>query len=118
LFLLAERRSDLARQVAGLKQTAAQRSTGTCRAVVGRCYIVEGHEILPCCRFEYSNTRFIPYQCGYNLRTYRNNSRTKCDVKHGKREFLPGMQFEDDVARQITRGVTRYFRNMNNAVLT
>ncbi|MBX2806453.1 MAG: MmcB family DNA repair protein [Hyphomicrobiales bacterium] len=28
------------------------------------------------------------------------------------------MQPEDDVARQITRGVTRYFRNLNNATLT
>jgi hypothetical protein len=28
------------------------------------------------------------------------------------------MQSEDDIARQITRGVTRYFRNLNNAVLT
>lgn len=28
------------------------------------------------------------------------------------------MQSEDDIARQITRGVTRFFRNLNNAVLT
>lgn len=28
------------------------------------------------------------------------------------------MQSEDDIARQLTRGVTRYFRNLNNAVLT
>lgn len=28
------------------------------------------------------------------------------------------MQPEDDVASQITRGVSRYFRNMNHAVLT
>ena len=28
------------------------------------------------------------------------------------------MQSEDDLASQITRGVTRYFRNLNHAILT
>ncbi len=62
--------------------------------------------------------RFIPDQCGHILRTKENNNRTKCDVKLVEREFIPEMQSEDDIASQITRGVSRYFRNLNNAVLT
>jgi hypothetical protein len=55
---------------------------------------------------------------GNHMLLNENNSRTFVNIKQGQREEFPAPQPSDDIARQIARGVSRYFRALNHGVIT